>query len=111
MVKLNCVMDVMLVFFVKQKTAYEMRISDWSSDVCSSVLIESAEPAVSAADMWLALSQPERDATAVFASGRDARAVINQRIQDGLVAEGSVKGEHIQLTVYERVNTTREELR
>src|SRR3546814_4869897 len=26
------------VFFVKQKTAYEMRISDWSSDVCSSDL-------------------------------------------------------------------------
>src|SRR3546814_5227451 len=26
------------VFFVKQKTAYEVRISDWSSDVCSSDL-------------------------------------------------------------------------
>src|SRR3546814_4192597 len=26
-------------FFFKQKTAYEMRISDWSSDVCSSDLI------------------------------------------------------------------------
>src|SRR3546814_2667522 len=26
-------------FFVKQKTAYELRISDWSSDVCSSDLI------------------------------------------------------------------------
>src|SRR3546814_7181180 len=26
------------LFFVKQKTAYEMRISDWSSDVCSSDL-------------------------------------------------------------------------
>src|SRR3546814_11879126 len=25
-----------LIFFFKQKTAYEMRISDWSSDVCSS---------------------------------------------------------------------------
>src|SRR3546814_10410030 len=25
-------------FFIKQKTAYEMRISDWSSDVCSSDL-------------------------------------------------------------------------
>src|SRR3546814_4324323 len=25
------------VFFFKQKTAYEMRISDWSSDVCSSI--------------------------------------------------------------------------
>src|SRR3546814_16594097 len=28
----------LLVFFFKQKTAYEMRISDWSSDVCSSDL-------------------------------------------------------------------------
>src|SRR3546814_6824507 len=26
-------------FFFKQKTAYEMRISDWSSDVCSSDLV------------------------------------------------------------------------
>src|SRR3546814_3900501 len=28
----------LLIFFFKQKTAYEMRISDWSSDVCSSDL-------------------------------------------------------------------------
>src|SRR3546814_6882219 len=28
-------------FFFKQKTAYEMRISDWSSDVCSSDLFRS----------------------------------------------------------------------
>src|SRR3546814_16212574 len=28
-----------LIFFFKQKTAYEMRISDWSSDVCSSDLL------------------------------------------------------------------------
>src|SRR3546814_3315082 len=31
-------MVCLLVFFFKQKTAYEMRISDWSSDVCSSDL-------------------------------------------------------------------------
>src|SRR3546814_19848544 len=34
---------MVLFFFFKQKTAYEMRISDWSSDVCSSdlgVLVE-----------------------------------------------------------------------
>src|SRR3546814_9652491 len=30
----------MFVFFFKQKTAYEMRISDWSSDVCSSDLFK-----------------------------------------------------------------------
>src|SRR3546814_6539829 len=29
---------LVLFFFFKQKTAYEMRISDWSSDVCSSDL-------------------------------------------------------------------------
>src|SRR3546814_4442541 len=33
--------DAMLfIFFFNQKTAYEMRISDWSSDVCSSDLLE-----------------------------------------------------------------------
>src|SRR3546814_1942440 len=29
---------MLFIFFFKQKTAYEMRISDWSSDVCSSDL-------------------------------------------------------------------------
>src|SRR3546814_7509803 len=33
----------MFFFFFKQKTAYEMRISDWSSDVCSSDLREDRE--------------------------------------------------------------------
>src|SRR3546814_9269052 len=34
-----CSVIVVIFFFFKQKTAYEMRISDWSSDVCSSDLI------------------------------------------------------------------------
>src|SRR3546814_4863720 len=33
-----------LFCFCKQKTAYEMRISDWSSDVCSSDLIDKSLP-------------------------------------------------------------------
>src|SRR3546814_10817803 len=33
------VCDSCFFFFFKQKTAYEMRISDWSSDVCSSDLL------------------------------------------------------------------------
>src|SRR3546814_4262321 len=33
-----CIVFTCLFFFFKQKTAYEMRISDWSSDVCSSDL-------------------------------------------------------------------------
>src|SRR3546814_7624986 len=37
---MDCVFSLFLVFFFvfKQKTAYELRISDWSSDVCSSDL-------------------------------------------------------------------------
>src|SRR3546814_3741009 len=35
---LVCVLVFVCFFFFKQKTAYEMRISDWSSDVCSSDL-------------------------------------------------------------------------
>src|SRR3546814_2268052 len=32
----------LIIFFFKQKTEYEMRISDWSSDVCSSDLAKAA---------------------------------------------------------------------
>src|SRR3546814_950036 len=34
-----CYVIYNFMFFFKQKTAYEMRISDWSSDVCSSDLL------------------------------------------------------------------------
>src|SRR3546814_10610749 len=34
------------IFFFKRKTAYEMRISDWSSDVCSSDLLESVDKSI-----------------------------------------------------------------
>src|SRR3546814_21115989 len=47
-------------FFFKQKTAYEMRISDWSSDVCSSDLARS-DPA----DQRHALAGPDRETDAV----------------------------------------------
>src|SRR3546814_3262479 len=33
-----CLLSIYLFCFFKQKTAYEMRVSDWSSDVCSSDL-------------------------------------------------------------------------
>src|SRR3546814_20787666 len=35
---MNSMCFLLVFFFFKQKTAYEMRISDWSSDVCSSDL-------------------------------------------------------------------------
>src|SRR3546814_4405410 len=44
---------VCLFFFFKQKTAYEMRISDWSSDVCSSDLMFPQQPVILAtAPTW-----------------------------------------------------------
>src|SRR3546814_20896609 len=46
------------VFFFKQKTAYEMRISDWSSDVCSSDLL-SRSTSHSAAD-WSSAGKDNR---------------------------------------------------
>src|SRR3546814_17060544 len=38
------------VFVFKQKTAYEMRISDWSSDVCSSDLVQPRRPGPAASE-------------------------------------------------------------
>src|SRR3546814_8230102 len=38
MLAVSCGGDIEIIFFFKQKTAYEVRISDWSSDVCSSDL-------------------------------------------------------------------------
>lgn len=74
-------------------------------------VIETADPPSAAADLWLALPTIEREVTAIFASGREARTIINDRIQEGLIAEGSIKGDAYPVTVYERINTTREELR
>src|SRR3546814_18245818 len=47
---------VLSFFFFKQKTAYEMRISDWSSDVCSSDLVCRSRPAI----LRAATQKPER---------------------------------------------------
>src|SRR3546814_19579266 len=44
-------------FFFKQKTAYEMRISDWSSDVCSSDLPGRAEQQLGDADILRAVDR------------------------------------------------------
>src|SRR3546814_19888602 len=57
-----------LFFFFKQKTAYEMRISDWSSDVCSSDLGHCFPGRVS-----------DAGASLVFGTGASARALVRQR--------------------------------
>src|SRR3546814_4013896 len=76
----------LLFFFFKQKTAYEMRISDWSSDVCSSDLEQldqfqflRAEP--SRSRRW----QLDPGIGGLFAQPRNPGVGILQ-IPDGVVA-------------------------
>src|SRR3546814_7642784 len=48
-----------IVFFFKPKTAYELRISDWSSDVCSSDLVDGAAPCRFRRDRVVGLQAPQ----------------------------------------------------
>src|SRR3546814_8371885 len=52
---LLCSYISLMFFFFKQKTAYEMRISDWSSDVCSSDLAQNCNFALNRAGNELVL--------------------------------------------------------
>src|SRR3546814_20966054 len=66
--------DFYCCFFFKQKTAYEMRISDWSSDACSSDL---SGPLVSRAKLAAALGSPiPTQQTRPLPSRRAASTVI-----------------------------------
>src|SRR3546814_8278258 len=63
--------STMSVFFFKQKTAYEMRISDLSSDVCSSDLLDDAFAALAGATHLL-ISAPPEDAGDVVLQRHEA---------------------------------------
>lgn len=64
-----------------------------------------------AASAWLARSLDERERTAIYASGRSARSALNDLVQKGLKAEGSITGEGIRTPTVQSANVTREELR
>src|SRR3546814_4562656 len=76
-------------FFFKQKTAYEMRISDWSSDVCSSDLVVELTAGVQLGHDDLR----RRDALFLVDVDRDAAAVVGHRYRAVLVdGHGDVVG-------------------
>jgi hypothetical protein len=58
-----------------------------------------------AADRWLALAPDIRESTMLLASGRKVRADINAAVQEGLHANGELRGAGLALTVLEQVNT------
>lgn len=74
-------------------------------------VVEHQDPAARAAELWLDLSPEKRAETAIFASGRETRAAINNAVQKGLREEGTLKGDGLFVTVLQNINLTREELR
>src|SRR3546814_1616076 len=85
----------MLLFFFKQETAYDMRISDWSSDVCSSDL--QLDLRVVAREQLAPRRRDEglADAAAVLAADRDVLQVgIARRQAPGRRARLVVAGVH-----------------
>src|SRR3546814_6026225 len=93
----------MSVFFFKQKTAYEMRISDWSSDVCSSDLpVPVDQFRIAVAETYDVIVQPKDDrAYTIFAASMArtgyARGTLAPR--DGMQAEIPPMGEPPLLTM------------
>src|SRR3546814_7271829 len=69
------VSGIFFFFFFKQKTAYEMRISDWSSDVCSSDLLARLAGGQGGGDAkgeWLGAVRDRADVLFPHCSGRRA---------------------------------------
>src|SRR3546814_8502017 len=67
-------------FFFKQKTAYEMRISDWSSDVCSSDLITALHQTACFLDQ--PLRSPSFGRGLPFGAAADRQAWIDDEARD-----------------------------
>src|SRR3546814_20548553 len=87
-----CGMLVVVFFFCKQKTAYEMRISDWSSDVCSSDLDE--EPTVDPTAVPVGLLAEALDPGLALAQRESAEAAGRlHRGQRGFDFPGPMEGD------------------
>src|SRR3546814_4779096 len=76
--------DVSLFFFFKQKTAYELRISDWSSDVCSSDLALARHLVAAVGDPAVGLEQHGRPQIALAVPPVARAARLAAEAQDAL---------------------------
>src|SRR3546814_16564657 len=78
-----------IFFFFKQKTAYEMRISDWSSDVCSSdllVAVPASRGSYRIQPIDGAASQPGRIGSARAAQNQFVTEIIRLKHIDAVAA-------------------------
>jgi conjugative relaxase-like TrwC/TraI family protein len=105
---------------LRQKTALLRGVADASRarDIRGSfamlgdrVVDGGAEFLGQAAHAWLALDPEMRGRTDIYTSGRQARSTINEAVQAGLKAEGTIKGEGLPLVTRMPVHLSREELR
>jgi conjugative relaxase-like TrwC/TraI family protein len=94
-----------------QYAAQGGRIDEALRHLGSNVVEVREGAAVEAAAAWLSLSPADRERTAIYASGRDLRAQVNEAVQTGLKANGEIGEPSLRLQVLSRINTTQEELR
>src|SRR3546814_15461033 len=116
--------ECLVLFLFKQKTAYEMRISDWSSDVCSSDLdlagavlgeVEAQQPGAAAHDAGQFLGvvelQPERDAEPLAQRRRDQSRPGGRRSEERRGGTGWVSPFRSRWTPYHSKNKRKTEAR
>src|SRR3546814_5161671 len=102
------------VFFFKQKTAYEMRISDWSSDVCSSDLTMFRDPGCGCCLNWAGHVEDGMNTKVASVDSKDMAAIKTARgvpeelwschtmEVDGYIIEGHVPAEAVAKLCRER---------
>src|SRR3546814_6775085 len=69
-----------MLFFFMQKTAYAMRISDWSSDVCTAPVTTAPAVIATATEGWRIHFAPKPE---LFASGNDPLLILRELRQLG----------------------------
>src|SRR3546814_3624257 len=84
MVWLVCMFVVLCSVFFKQKPPYEMRISDWSSDVCSSDLADQHTDVTARPRFGEAGLQPRQPGLGLHAQGQQETLVQNQPRPHGI---------------------------
>src|SRR3546814_6927635 len=75
-------------FFFKQKTAYEMRISDWSSDVCSSDLVQGFR--VRILEQQCRIDPDETIERVLEQAGHDVQEMLDERSEERRVGKECV---------------------